>query len=118
MRDDIDLPEYKKLLDQRLADLMQWHETQQKEGAPVVIDQTCVGRLSRMDAMQQQAMALATSRRNEIEKQRIHTALSRVTSGDYGYCVKCDEEISTGRLRVDPATLLCIDCARNAERKS
>jgi DnaK suppressor protein len=117
VRDDIDLAEYKQLLEQRLAIFMQWHETQQNEGAPVAIDQTCVGRLSRMDAMQQQSMALATSRRNEIEKQRINTALNRVASGEYGYCVKCDEKIALGRLRVDPATLICIDCARDAEKK-
>jgi len=117
VRDDIDLHEYKQLLEQRLADLMQWHEVQQQEGAPVAIDQTCVGRLSRMDAMQQQSMAVATSRRNEIEKQRITTALSRVAAGDYGYCVQCDEEIAIGRLRIDPATLLCIVCARAAEKR-
>lgn len=117
MRDDLDLKYYKKLLENRLEAIKLGHGAQLKEGAPVELDQTCVGRLSRMDAMQQQAMAQATARRTAVEKQRIQTALSRLLSGDYGQCVKCEEEIGEGRLRIDPATLTCISCARNAERK-
>jgi len=117
MRDDLDLNGFKKLLEDRLTAIQAGREAQRKEGAPVEIDQTKVGRLSRMDAMQQQAMARASARRTELERQRIWAALGRLRSGDYGYCVKCDEEIAEGRLRVDPATLLCIDCARTAETK-
>ena len=117
MRDDLVLDEFKKLLEERLATIQSEREAQRKEGAPVELDQTKVGRLSRMDAMQQQAMAQATANRAELETQRIRTALSRLRSGDYGYCVKCEEEIAEGRLRVDPATLICIDCARSVEKK-
>jgi DnaK suppressor protein len=69
-----------------------------------------------MDAMQQQAMAQASARRAELEVQRIRTALQRIKSGDYGICAKCEEDIAEGRLRVDPATLLCIECARAGEK--
>lgn len=117
MLDDINMIYFKKLLDERLEEIRLGHQAQLKEGAPVELDQTCVGRLSRMDAMQQQAMAQATTRRIEVEKQRIQRALSRMQTGDYGYCVKCEEEISEGRLKIDPATLICIDCARKAEGK-
>lgn len=117
MREDLNLNHYKKLLEERLEIINSGREAQQKEGAPVALDQSCIGRLSRMDAMQQQAMAQATARRTEIEKQRIKTALSRLQSGDYGQCVKCEEVIGEGRLRIDPATLTCISCARRAEGK-
>lgn len=117
MRDDLDLTYFKKLIEERLAAIQSGQEAQQQEGAPVELDQTRVGRLSRMDAMQQQAMAQATARRYEQELRRLRTALGRLQSGDFGYCVKCEEEIAEGRLRVDPATLLCIDCARKTERK-
>lgn len=116
MRDDLDLNFFKLQLEDRLEALRDGHEAQRKEGAPVQLDQTCVGRLSRMDAIQQQAMAQATAQRTELEKQRIQTALNRLRSGDYGYCVKCEEEISEKRLRIDPASLICISCARKAER--
>jgi DnaK suppressor protein len=70
-----------------------------------------------MDAMQQQAMAQASTRRTEVELQRIRTVISRLRSGDYGYCVKCAEEIAERRLEIDPAALICIACARVAEGK-
>ena len=83
----------------------------------VELDQARMGRLSRMDAMQQQAMAQASGRLAEQERQRIVSALNRIQSGDYGYCMKCKDEIAEGRLRFDPSVLVCISCARRAERK-
>lgn len=78
---------------------------------PVELDQTRVGRLSRMDALQGQAMAAATERRRLAGKHRIDAALERLDAGEYGYCVACGEPISPARLRADPAVATCIDCA-------
>lgn len=55
----------------------------------VELDQSAVGRLSRMDALQGQQMALATDRRRALELKRIESALARLEDGDYGYCVRC-----------------------------
>ena len=82
----------------------------------VELDQSKVGRLSRMDALQGQAMTQETKLRHEQGLRNITSALSRIESGDYGYCLKCDESISTARLEVDPAASLCITCASIAER--
>ncbi len=98
------------------TELQQLLEDSSDGAQPISLDEP-IGRLSRMDAMQQQAMAQATARRTEIELQRIRTALGRLQSGDYGYCVKCEEEIAEGRLRADPSTLVCIDCAKASEGK-
>ncbi len=81
---------------------------------PVELDQTSVGRLSRMDALQGQAMQLETERRREIERQRIQAALERIETGDYGYCTICDEDIALKRLENDPSAPNCIDCQRHA----
>ena len=78
---------------------------------PVELDQSRQGRLSRMDALQGQAMAMETARRRALELQKIEAALDRLQEGDYGYCVKCGESIGHKRLEFDPATPLCIDCA-------
>ena len=78
---------------------------------PVELDQTRIGRLSRMDALQDQAMALETDRRRGIEIERIEAALKRVETGDYGYCLSCGEEIPAKRLELYPATPVCVDCA-------
>ena len=82
--------------------------------ATVELDQTRVGRVSRIDALQAQQMALATERRRHAEVGKIDAALARIEAGEYGYCVTCDEPIDGRRLMQDPAAPLCIDCARRA----
>jgi len=77
----------------------------------VALDQQSVGRLSRMDAMQAQAMAKANERQRRIELSRIEAALRRIEEDEYGYCQKCGEEIAPERLRVDPAASFCVECA-------
>lgn len=78
---------------------------------PVELDQTTVGRLSRMDAMQVQAMAIEAERRRSLELRRIEAALRRIDEDEYGYCVQCGEEIAAKRLALDPTTPTCIGCA-------
>ena len=81
----------------------------------VALDQTSVGRLSRMDALQGQAMSLEQGRRRERELQKIAAALRRIEAGDYGDCLACDEPIAIERLTLDPAATLCIRCASARE---
>lgn len=81
---------------------------------PVELDQTRVGRLSRMDALQGQEMARAAERRRDTEIRKIDAALARLDSDDYGWCVRCGEEIAAKRLALDPAVPVCIDCAQGA----
>jgi len=83
---------------------------------PVELDQQRVGRLSRMDALQGQEMARAAERRRDIELRKIEAALSRLDNGDYGWCVRCGEEIAAERIRHDPAVPVCIDCAQGASQ--
>ena len=78
---------------------------------PVELDQQRIGRLSRMDALQGQEMARAAERRRGLELRKIDAALARIDAGDYGWCVRCGEEIAAARLRLDPAVPVCIDCA-------
>lgn len=77
----------------------------------VELDQSRVGRLSRTDALQQQAMALASAQRRQTGIVRIDAALARLARGGYGFCTSCDEAIAPARLAHDPATPVCIDCA-------
>lgn len=116
MRGDIDIPYFEKRLKTRLEEITTGLEAGKKGAAPVELDQARVGRVSRMDAMQQQAMAQAAARLAGMEKIRIQKALDRVRSGDYGYCMNCDEKIAEKRLQFDPSILFCIDCARAAEQ--
>lgn len=103
-----------KLLQLREA-LQAATETAQGSAAIVELDQSKVGRLSRMDAMQAQAMAQASEHRREATLRRIAAALKRLDDNEYGLCQACDEPIDPKRLEFDPTVLLCIDCASKAE---
>jgi DnaK suppressor protein len=103
-----------KLLKLR-AELQAVAESGDESAAIVELDQTKVGRLSRMDAIQAQAMAKASSQRREQMLRRIDAALIRIDNDEYGYCKECDEPINPKRLDFDPTVVLCIDCASKLE---
>jgi DnaK suppressor protein len=83
--------------------------------AVVELDQSKVGRLSRMDAMQAQAMAQASEKRRKEKLREIAAALKRIDEGDYGTCENCGEPINPRRLEADPTARLCIECASASE---
>jgi DnaK suppressor protein len=68
------------------------------ERLPVELDQQAIGRLSRMDALRVQAMALETSRRRGALLRRITAALARIDEGEFGYCLECRDEIAARRI--------------------
>ncbi len=109
-----DTVDFARRLTARLAELDELSKLGAEGRAVVTLDQQSVGRLSRMDAMQAQSMALATEERRIAERVRTQAALKRIETGDYGYCLNCDDEIDIRRLEIDPATPLCLDCARGA----
>ena len=79
---------------------------------PVELDQQSVGRLSRMDAMQQQAMAAAQEARRRARRTAIDAALRRLDEAEFGWCTDCGDFIGTARLDLDPTLMRCIVCAR------
>ena len=82
---------------------------------PVTLDQQSVGRVSRVDAIQQQQMAIANQQQADQLLKRIELALLRINSGEYGTCLKCDEPIAFARLQAQPYASLCIDCQSASE---
>jgi DnaK suppressor protein len=103
----------------KLRDELQRLSATSDEAAQVVeLDQSKVGRLSRVDAMQAQAMAQATVQRRALQLRRIQAALARIDANEYGRCQSCDEEIPAKRLEVDPTALYCIQCASEQEQGS
>ncbi|MGC3874017.1 TraR/DksA family transcriptional regulator [Halomonas sp. GXIMD04776] len=100
--------------EQLLADA----DSRDEASATVELDQSRTGRLSRMDALQGQAMAQASDARAQARLALIQAALTRIEEDDYGECLECGEMIAEGRLAADPAITLCIDCASHRERSS
>lgn len=82
---------------------------------PVNLDQNKVGRLSRMDALQQQAMQQASQQSLRERLAAVARALQAVETGEYGYCEHCGDAIPAARLEIKPEALLCIDCQERLE---
>ncbi len=101
----------REILLARKSELTELTEITEEDRATVTLDQQSVGRLSRIDALQRQAMAQANDRQRLRELQRIDSALQRIKEDDFGYCLECGEEIPEARLRIDPAALYCVSCA-------
>ena len=110
-RQDMDPGAIRQRLEQERTELLEMSAAAAEERRPVELDQQSVGRLSRMDAMQVQAMANAVEVRRKGRLKRIDAALKRLDEEDYGYCLDCGEEIPAKRLAVDLTVTHCVDCA-------
>ena len=102
---------FRKSIMDRLAELKIENALGKDGQQTVVLDQQSVGRLSRMDALQSQAMARATQSRRDMETRRLEGALVRIADDEFGYCEDCGDAIAKGRLEFDPAVTQCISCA-------
>lgn len=98
------------LLQSNKAKLEQQLQDAESATDVVTLDQTSVGRVSRIDAMQQQSMAMSTRVKAQASLRKVLKALKRVESGDYGYCENCDEAIRFDRLKVQPEASHCLNC--------
>jgi len=110
----LNLDDVRQKLRQARQALIEEDALAEADRAPVTLDQESVGRLSRIDAMQVQAMALAQARRRQAKRAAIDAALARIDQGEYGFCLTCGEEIAAARIAHDPAVTTCIECARRA----
>lgn len=102
---------YRTLIDDQLAALEEDDLLGRESQAVVALDQQAVGRLSRMDALQSQAMAKANQARRDGKKRALMAALMRLSEDEFGYCDDCGEEIAPKRLEFDPSVAKCIRCA-------
>jgi len=107
----INITKAQEILNAKRDELNAFSKLSKESRDAVTLDQQSVGRLSRMDAMQQKAMADAQERKRALDLQRIEMAERRIKDGEYGYCVSCGEEIAEGRLAIDPMAERCIRCA-------
>ena len=108
---ETDLQHFKTLILARLAELEQNSAAGQDAQSVVELDQQAIGRLSRMDALQNQAMAKAQQTRRDMESHRINAALARIEEDEFGYSEDCGDEIPRERLELDLAASKCVSCA-------
>ena len=104
---------YQRRLEARLSALQAESAANAEARDVVTLDQQSVGRLSRMDALQQQAMAKATQARREVETRQLKAAFQRLAEGEYGYCDTCGDAIPEARLAISLTATKCVVCARS-----
>ena len=114
---DKELAEHKTNINHQLKMLESLEETTRDAAQIVALDQSTIGRLSRMDALQGQAMAKATVQRRQLELVQLRKALKRIDQGSFGECVECLELIDPRRVAHNPAVALCLNCAAALEKE-
>lgn len=114
---DFDLEQFKAQLLAMQAEIVGLKTMVQGAAKTVELDQNRIGRLSRIDAMQGQAMAQASADRQQHQLVLVNQALLRLEHGEFGLCLACDELIALARLELDPTVSHCIDCAQRLEAK-
>ena len=108
----INLSEFKILIEGKLKELRKEDELGKGSQKIVELDQQSVGRLSRMDALQSQAMAKAQKQRRQGVRQSLELALQRLDTDEFGYCEQCGEIIDLNRLMANPIITKCISCMK------
>jgi len=111
----INVDEYRRRIEAELLAVEQALAQADAAAATVMLDQSSVGRLSRMDAMQQQAVAAGLRGRLASQKLKLKSALDRVKAGAYGLCCQCETELDADHLDSDPAAVFCADCSMERE---
>ena len=107
-----DLEVYRAEILRRLEELKVEDARGKDTQKTVELDQQAVRRLSRMDALQNQAMAKAQATRRAAQRQRLMAALARIESDEFGYCSDCGADLEPARLSVDPTIPRCMSCTR------
>ncbi len=102
-------------LEQREQELQTHISQGDLDAAPVTLDQQSVGRVSRIDAIQQQQMARANLELAQQNLVLVQLALRHIESGSYGYCEACAESIGIARLQAQPFANQCLACQEASE---
>ena len=108
-----DKQKLKSLIVNQISELEKQISLSDESSQRVELDQTLAGRVSRIDAIQQQKMAESSNLRDKKLVIDLKASLDKLSNDDYGICQECDEEISIQRLQIKPESIYCINCQEN-----
>lgn len=106
------MEDHLKQLNKRKRELEEQLAAISESAKPVDLNEP-IGRLSRMDAIQQQQMALSSKKQIQLNLELLEQALHRLKKDEYGICLACEEEIETKRLHAKPEAAFCLKCQSN-----
>ena len=110
------LEDRRDALERLKSELEQLLEATRDGTRPVELDEP-IGRLTRMDAIQQQSVSAANRRSIDLRLRQVVQALELIRRGDYGSCLRCEDPIGYARLEARPESPYCIDCQDEIDRK-
>ncbi|MGB0404104.1 MAG: TraR/DksA family transcriptional regulator [Salibacteraceae bacterium] len=82
-----------------------------KELTKPISPENAIGRVSRMDAINNKSVNESALRQNEFKLSKLMMALDKIGNKDFGRCSRCGGEIQEGRIMLLPENTLCIRCA-------
>ncbi len=82
-----------------------------KEITKPIAPDVAIGRVSRMDAINNKSVAEAGLRQAQYKLKNLQRVLSQIDHNDFGICLKCNHPIPLGRILIRPQSLLCVHCA-------
>jgi DnaK suppressor protein len=83
-----------------------------KELTQPIAPDCAIGRITRMDAINNKSVNEASLRQAEEKLKNLNTVLSKLGSKEFGICQKCGKEIHIRRIMIRPESLLCVNCAK------
>lgn len=86
--------------------------TDYKELTKPISPNNAIGRVSRMDAINNRSVNELSLRQSETKLTNLIRALAKVDDNDFGICLKCEKPIPVGRILIRPESFLCVNCAR------
>ncbi|MEP1033390.1 TraR/DksA C4-type zinc finger protein [Ekhidna sp.] len=107
----MEVDEIKKKIEEEISKT-EWLIADYKEQSkPVTLDNS-IGRISRMDAINNKSITESALRQAELKLSKLHQALDTIDTPDFGLCIKCKQSIPLGRILLMPESNKCVKCAR------
>ena len=83
-----------------------------KESTKPISPENAIGRISRMDAINNKSVVEAALRKASEKLSKLKLVLERVDDSDFGLCIRCGKPIPIGRILLMPQSRLCVSCAQ------
>ena len=106
----MNIDKIKQSIENEIKDLKILSKNSKVSRNPVELDQQSIGRLTRIDAIQQQQLQIASEKNRLNRINLLNATLKRIETGNFGYCIICEEDIPFKRLLIDPVVIKCTTC--------
>ena len=107
--------EIRSEIEKRIIEAEQSIDTLREQTKPVP-PSAAIGRLTRMDAIQQKSMAEANLKSTEVLLSKLKKTLIDLNNADFGICSICSNTIPLGRILAVPEAKVCVQCASGKKR--